>query len=672
MKAAKFLGESLIALLVALGGFQVVLAESDNQEVYLDKIVVTSNRYSQNVSDIPAGVSVVTQGDIEDSSADTITEALRGIPDLVVNDFYGNGSKALVDLRGFGDMAMMNTLVLLDGRRINEVDMSGVDWTQIPLEQIKKIEIIRGGGSVLYGENAVGGVINIITKSGEGKPKFKIGGEIGSYDKHVETFSLSGSHKDLSYSLNSSWENNNSYRNNSFFKTYDYGSKFEYDFSEWLSAHFSSGFHRATYGLPGGLSDTDISNFNRRYSKYGDDRATDKDYYFMAGTENDIGNLGEFSFDLSYRVKDVNSNLIGGNGGWNPIRINHITTFGFTPKVTIDKELLGHKNLFITGIDMYRSAYNSDQFDSASAMANTTSINKYSLGEYFEEKFYLTDKLSAEAGFRYESAKYSFNFHDNTGWSSDVDTWKKPNKKAFNAGLNYKYKDESNVYFNINQSYRFPATDEFFDGSTLNTALKPQTSVDYEAGVRHDFGKRLHVEVSGYRMNINDELFTDPTAFSGLGATSNYDKTIHQGGDVAARFKFSDTLSVYANYSYQNAKFYKTHLGGNLIPWVPEHKTSFGVKFNFLKDFTLNANAYYVGSRYRINDVTNALPKVKGYFTTDLGLIYKHRDFTVSGNINNLFNAYYYEFATYGSYSGNKLYYPAPGRNFSLKMDYNF
>jgi len=658
----------LVLLAVVLAGFVFSYADDD---VDLEKIVVTPSRYSQEVNEAASSISVVSQSEISNSGASNPTEILRNIPGIVVRDLYGNGAKASVDLRGFGDMDSMNTLVLMDGRRINEVDLSGVDWTQIPLDQIQKIEVSRGGNSVLYGENAVGGVINIITKKGQGKPKFEIGTEFGSFDKNLEKISFSGSQDKFSYLFNGSRESTNGYRNNSFFKAYDYGTKLEYEFTNELSAHFNSGFHRGSYGLPGGLSETDISNFGRRFAKNGDDRATDKDYYFMAGAKNEFIDLGQLSFDLSYRIKDVNTNLIGGNGGWNPMRLSSINTLGFTPKFTVNQPILGKKNNLILGFDYYRSLYSSDNLSSTNSLADVTRIHKNSLGGYMQDEFFILENLSLLGGFRYEAVKYTFNYHDFTGWYSDIDSSTMPNEKAYNFGINYKYCNDSNLFFNINQSFRFPATDEFFNG-TLNTALRPQVSHDLELGVRHNFTDRLHFELSVYRMKITDELFTDPTAAGGLGATSNYDKTVHQGLDTSFNFKVRDNLSFYGNYSYQDSEFYKSHLGGKKIPWIPDQKASLGLRFIFLGNFTMNIGESYVGSRYRINDVTNALSKIKNYFLTDLGLSYKNRDLTISGNIYNLFNEYYYEFATYGAFSGNKLYYPAPGRSFGLKFDYKF
>ena len=659
-----------LTLLILLAKGNIFAQEENN--IDLEAIVVTPSRSSQSISEVPSSVSVISQYEINNSNADTSIGALKGVPGIIVRDVYGNSAKTSVDLRGFGDMDYMNNLVLVDGRRVNEVDLSGVDWNQIPLDQIQKIEVIRGGNSVLYGENAIGGVINIITKKGTGKPKLEIGTEYGSFDKNLEKLQFSGSEDKFSYLFNASRGSTNGYRNNTFFKTYDYGTKLGYDFSDTISAHFDSGFHRASYGLPGALTEADINNFGRRFSKFGQDSATDKDYYFMTGAKGQIPGFGELALDLSYRVKDVNSDLIGGNGGFNPLRLSHITTLGLNPKLTVNAPVLGKKNNLITGIDFCRSFYSVTDLTAAGATADITNINKYSAGAYAQEEFFVSDKFSALGGFRYEAVKYAFNFHDNSGFSPDTDSNTKPNEKAYNFGLNYKYTDDSNIFLNLNKSYRFPAVDEFLTFGALDTTLKPQVSQDIEAGIRHNFGKLLHVEISGFRMKIKNELFTDPTASGGLGATSNYGHTIHQGMDLSANLKMMQNLSLYGAYSFLNAEFFKGPFGGKNLPWVPEQKVSLGLRYEFIKDFAVNLAEYYIGSRFRINDVNNAFGEIKGYLLTDLGLSYSKNNITISASINNLFNQYYYEFASYGVFSGNKVYYPAPGRNFGLKLDYKF
>src|SRR4030043_232451 len=123
----------------------------------------------------PANVTVITREEIEKSNSQTVIDLVRTEVGVVVRDYYGTGKTASVDIRGFGETGPLNTLVLVDGRRVNEIDLSGVDWTQIPLDQIERIEILRGPGSVLYGDNAVGGVINIITRKPEKPLSFETG-----------------------------------------------------------------------------------------------------------------------------------------------------------------------------------------------------------------------------------------------------------------------------------------------------------------------------------------------------------------------------------------------------------------------------------------------------------------------------------------------------------------
>lgn len=123
----------------------------------IGEVVVTATRYEEKTTDVPASVSVITEEDIKRSTAQNIPDLLRTLPGVLVNDITGNRRSFTVDLRGFGETAPLNTLVLVDGRRLNEPDLSGVDWTEIPIERVSRIEVIRGGrGSVLYGDNATG------------------------------------------------------------------------------------------------------------------------------------------------------------------------------------------------------------------------------------------------------------------------------------------------------------------------------------------------------------------------------------------------------------------------------------------------------------------------------------------------------------------------------------
>ena len=161
-------------IMMTCGSFGQVFAEAEEEEevaVELKEVVVTATRDWEEERKVPYNVSVITEADIRRSNAQNVADVLRTVAGVFVSDWTANRKSVTVDIRGFGEAGPSNSLVLVDGRRVNQIDLSGTDWTQIPLDQVERIEVIRGGGNVLYGDNAVGGVVNIITKKGEGKDR---------------------------------------------------------------------------------------------------------------------------------------------------------------------------------------------------------------------------------------------------------------------------------------------------------------------------------------------------------------------------------------------------------------------------------------------------------------------------------------------------------------------
>ena len=143
---------------------------------------------------VGVSTSVITADDIAHSPAQSIQEIIAQTPGVQLTSLFGgvNGVGTTVDLRGFGAFATANSLVLINGRRLNDIDMAGVDFSTIPRDSIERIEITRGNsGAVLYGDNAVGGVINIVLKNGVGGPPVAIRGEagVGSFNQRMASVS---------------------------------------------------------------------------------------------------------------------------------------------------------------------------------------------------------------------------------------------------------------------------------------------------------------------------------------------------------------------------------------------------------------------------------------------------------------------------------------------------
>ncbi len=646
------------------------------QEVDLEKIVVTPLRSSQQVKKTPNSISVITAEDIKNSNAQSVPDLLRNLPGFVVKDFYGNGVKVSVDSRGFGETSASNVLVLLDGRRLNQTDLSGVDWSQVPLDQVKRIEVIRGGsGSVLYGDNASSGVINIITKEGKGKPGVDMLFESGSYNMNKQAVSSSGQLKLLSYWIDALHSDTNGYRENSYFSAKDFASKFKYDALPWLSLRFNQGFHQASYGMPGALLESNFAQLTRRQTRFPRDHADDKDYYFKLGAGLDFSNFGALDCDVSFRNKYTNSFFPDANAGWNPVYKGRIDTLGITPKYIHKLDLFGVSNKFVTGADIYRYDYSMDNFSNADILQNVTDINKFSQGYYVQDDVTLFKRLTFVGGYRYESARYDFDYNDYAAFfpNPDVDSSMKPQESAYNAGISYNYIGDSNLFFDYSRSFRFPATDEFFSWGSLNTDLKPQRANNYEVGLRHRFNKDAGVSVSVFNMNLKNELYYNPLGGPfGLGANENYDKTRHQGIEFSSDLKILEKIYLYAGYTYTRAYFLGGIYADKAIPMVPRNKGTLALRFLLPKDLTMNVQANYVGSRYFINDEANNLSRLNDYLVFDMNLSYKYRDITAVFSLNNIFDKEYSEVGAYSPFAAQKGYYPSPGRSFNFKVKYSF
>lgn len=639
--------------------------------IVLDPIFVSPLRTSELESRTAASVDLIDHEDIANSHAGTTIDLFRSRPGIMVRDWTGNGTSAQVDIRGFGEQSGMNTAVLIDGKKMNEVDLSAMDWTKIPLSRISRIEIIRGGsGAVLFGDNASSGVINIITKKGEGEPFLEYEQQYGSYDMHSERVNIGGYIKKLSYYITCGNELTHGYRNNSYFENQDISSNLRYDVDGSTRVKFSQSWHKTEYGLPGAISSADLEAHDRRFSDFGDDYVKRIDYDFSGGFEKELWGWGELSSDFFFRRKDSYTNFVGANAGWNPILRSRIDTFAMTPQYVLDRQILGNDNKFITGIDFYRWDFNSNNYASSGTIQNLTAINKTTLAWYGQDSLTLFDRLTFTGGYRYETADYDFDYVDLAVFfpNPPVDDGTKKIAHAYNAGAVLEYSEGCEAFLSFNQSYRLPAVDEYFTWGTLNLGFSEQESENYECGIRHRVSDDIKCGISFFRMNVDNEIYYNPTGGpGGFGSNENYDKTVHQGFEVSTEIYPVGWAQFHANYNFTDAYFDGDEYSGKQIPMVPRNKASAGCRFFLPGDLTLNVTGTFVGERYFINDQANRFEPLKRYFTLDANVFYKMRRLTLGVGVNNILNEKYYEYGVRNATTGAVNYYPAAGTNFYVE-----
>lgn len=634
----------------------------------LDPIIVTTaTRMAQHGYKIAGNVTVINQEQIEASSAQNVPELLK--ESLGVSSFnFGTTKSASIDIRGFGETAPSNVLILINDRKINSIDISGPDLSRIPIGSIERIEIIRGAGSVLYGDNAVGGVVNIITKKGKGPLAGKVGGFYGSYDAQGTDTEVSGEWKNISYFSYARYADQRGYRSNSDMLAKDFNTRLGYEFSEKISGDLNVMWHEDDYGLPGALTDSQIKTLGRTASTSENDFASSKDRSVNLSLDlnpwpEDI-DFGKLVLDLSYRNRDVYDSFAGFSD-----TKRTIDTRGVAGKYIFDRTVFNKEVNFVTGIDYYDNE--NDILGSNGSTADIT-ISKEDVGAYGFLQYEALDNVYVNGGTRYQMADYTFNNRD-TGLFEKQD----PSDWVSMGGMKYEYAQGSNVHFNVQQTFRYLATDEWYNAFTnvLNTSLEQQTGIQYEVGAKHNFDNKVMTQVTPYLIDIKNEIYFNPNNFT----NSNYEKTRRIGveiGNTVDILKFVeitplDKLEFFSNYTYQNPRLKKGGSDGKYIPLTARHQVSSGLIIGFWDHFNASFMAKYMGARFAISDFDNIGSKLKPYYVVDSKLSYNTDDFEVYAAVNNMFNALYDDSVIFVSGLGN-LHYPSPERNFTAGVNVKF
>ncbi|MDH3345639.1 MAG: TonB-dependent receptor plug domain-containing protein, partial [Kiritimatiellaceae bacterium] len=228
------------------------LAETTNTVENLARIVVTATRAPAPIRSIANNPSVITAKDIEDGRFSSVPEALQKKAGVFVSNWADNPSQAQVNLRGFGgDAPHGKTLVLLNGRKLNRPDMAGINWAQIPMQAVERIEVIRGPNSVLYGDHAVGGVINIITKKPSEIPQTTLTASIASYETQEQTLTTSGKLDGLGYIATLGHQSGDGYRDRSKYDTLSSSLRLSGELNERVSAYAEVSAIKEQHQFPG-------------------------------------------------------------------------------------------------------------------------------------------------------------------------------------------------------------------------------------------------------------------------------------------------------------------------------------------------------------------------------------------------------------------------------------
>ena len=690
------LGASIALALLAQGA-------SAQNSVALPPIDVGTSRLGGVITG--ASSSTITAEDIERSPAQSLPDILSQVAGVQVMHLLGSpiGTNDMVDLRGFGAFAQSNVLILVNGRRFQDLDLQGFDFSAIPLNSVERIEITRGNsGAVLYGDGAIGGVINIVTKTASAQPFFgKVEGAFGSYGYQEGRLSAAASSGPWSTSVYGNTVGWAGYRQNSKVNQQNVVGNLNYKAPGWSSYLTVSG-DRQAQDLPGGLENLPlvypITLSDPRASITPFDWATKRDVNVTAGFTNTLGSGVELIVDGGVRRKFQQSNFLNyfnnafftydpSTAGPMSYANTVMTTSSLTPRLDVSHQAFGVPNHLLTGIDFYNTQYGSDRTDTPGDIPiHHYDIRQTTAAIYAMNTATVMPSLDIALGGRLQrnmvNAQDAYNpaADPNAGFYAtdpqappiDMSEWQ------YAAHIGYEYRANSVLTFfgRAARAFRLPNADERVGaGSPYSLAtppslgLKTQTSYDVEDGFRVKWA-RFNFESSAYLMELNNEIHFIPALFLNV----NLDPTRRLGWENSATYQLTDDVRLHGGFAYTRATFREGPFAGNDIPLVSHWTGNAGASWDiWRKLFVLDVTGRFVGARHMDNDQTNTQPLIPANATVDVKLSGEYERFFWSLAVLNLFNVSYFDYAiasafTQGFYSA----YPQPGRTFVVRAGATF
>jgi outer membrane receptor protein involved in Fe transport len=629
----------------------------------MEEVVVTASGIEEPIKKTARNVTVITAEEIARAPSNNVVDLLAREANVNLQSFFGNDKDAGVDIRGQGITSVSNVLVLVDGFRLNPPDLAGPDLTAVPLEQIERIEIVRGAGSVLYGDGAVGGVVNIITKKGGGETEGSVTARIGSYDALDAKASVGGRLAELNYNLNAGYSDTDGYRDNGFYRRTDAGFNLGYDVSDTAALSFSGTFKTDENGFPGGVPIEWINDRTlRRQTRSPEDSGESDDLRLLAGAELFVGKWGEFSAKAGYRSRENEFIL-----GFTPLKSTD------EQRSRIDEETasldLFYRKDFTVGEreQILRCGLNSDFTDYITERPDQR-VRKNGLvddiGVFAHAQGDLTAKLAYNLGFRYNHYGGEFrtddlrDFGGEPRWVNGETFDRDWDNNAVDFGLVYTLFEDTVLFASFATSFRIPNVDEL---ALAVDELRPQEGEHIDVGLRHSLAERGELSLTVFEVTTENEIFFDNINQ----VNRNFEQDTRRRG-VEAEFRLYPLASLYVwgNYTYLEAKFKGLD---TFVPLVPEHSAALGLEWRLFKTLLLAVSGTYVDSKFDGNDLTNErFAKIDAYTVVDTKLTWTWKQVEVFAGINNIFDEFYSTLAF------SETYFTMPTRNYFGGLQWRF
>lgn len=658
----------LISAITSLALVQNSFANTALEEV----MVTTATKTEKSIEGVSASVIVISEEEIQKTGASTLDKILEKIPSI--NAQYGRfphpsaSSKAAISLRGMG---ANGTLILIDGKRLSGETESPYEMTRITASMIERIEIVKGSMSTLYGSDAIGGVINIITKKIDKNIstldlKYGSNGDGDAVNKNIN-FTNRGSVDKFRYKINTSIDDTTPYKVNKSYTqqainpssgadlnantldnisgNYDVtykdeatiktiGTRLEYDFSD----NFTAGL--------------DLSYFTEdREGQYlGNAAATSGGLITNTPVNSEDKNRRiDISSDFKYLINDdlsMNTKIYRSyykkRNYTDPLTFTGATNTKFSANVTIDTlesdltYILNDSNIITTGLEYRKETRDSGAInpDASSSEFITKVVNYKSL--FIQDEIEISDTLNAIIGTRYDNI-------------SNAD-----NKITLQAGFVKKIAEDTSIRANYAQGYRTPDIAELYvvsmyykgakryGSEVINTIktesydLKPEQSQTFELSLSNKY-ENLSSVFTIFNNKVKDKIdlvsYNDSNSATKYYTSENIDQVDIKGAEVSFDYDLNKDIDLGLNATYLKTEDESTK---KELTYTPDISASFNINYKITNDLNTNLMLRYIGEQYTNSTNTE---QTNDYTLVDLGAQYQvNKNVEYYVGIDNIFN----------------------------------
>ncbi len=613
----------------------------------LPELVVTADRTPEPISNTGSAISVVNQEAIATTNAGSLVDALRTVPGLDITESGGPGSTTNIRLRGANTG---QTLVLIDGIRVNDPTAASgdFDFSLIAPSAIERVEVLKGPQSALYGSDAIGGVINIITKKGSGPAQFNVRTEAGSYGTVSTSGSVAGSSGPWSYALSGNGEHSNGFSRYGYripsieakfpnlesdgFDRIGGSARIGYDAGEGvkLESGFLSSFTRSAYDAATGAFPDTPSSANRQINQVWGKAKVES----FGGVLTQSVNVFDTNIDRSFNDISYKINMLPAN-----------TTSTITDYVgnSVGAEYQGNVKVGPLGSVVYGARTQHETADVSMTkllpvpgltipqLAGTQDTNSL----FALWQLPIGQRLNVTMGGRV----------DDVADVATFETWR--TTAAYSIS-------ETGTKFRASAGTgaKAPTLFQLYAPTYGNAGLSPEESFGYDAGIDQSlFDGRLTLSLTGYGNRFSNLIDFVVDGGNPLGHYINVARAetsgVEFGGNVVL---VPGLLKLNAAYTYLRAKDLAT---GLTLARRPEHLARFSLSYTPTPEWLIEPRVVTVSKRFSGDDETGALAP---YTRVDLYSEYKiDKTWKVFARGENIFNAHYQEVLNFGT-TGPAIY----------------